>query len=133
MKGQMFIVTIVFLVGLIFSVQQILFQYSYLDVPASYQKYDYYLTMDVREMIIDTITASPSCEEARHRIDDVLLFMNKQATRGYSVKIDARFNCSRWYNKPGEQAPVNVSIIITGTELEMMDNLWIYSNGYYSS
>ena len=57
-KGQMFIVTIVFLVGLVFVVQQILLQYSYVDMPSSYKETDYYLLKSIEGVATQAVMMS---------------------------------------------------------------------------
>jgi hypothetical protein len=100
MKAQMFIVTVVFLVGLIFAVQQALFQYSFLDLPAQSEKNDYYIFNNVKDMVIQGISTAKNCTEAVQNMEEIKAFMNKQILKGgYVLETIYKFDCANWHTQ----------------------------------
>jgi len=128
-KGQMFIVTVVFLVGLVFVVQQILLQYSYLDVPTSYKEDDYQLMKGAESIIIRAVTKASTCAEAEKNLEESLLFLGEQTTGGHSLKVDYSINCTNWNNVYPEPGPVTAKIMITSEKAESINNIVLYSEG----
>jgi len=125
----MFIVTVVFLVGLVFVVQQILLQYSYINIPSSYQESDYHIMISTENMITKAVTMASSCSEASKNIEESLLFVGEQTTSGYSINVEYYMNCTNWNNAYPDPAPVPVTIKITSENTETINKLVIYSGG----
>lgn len=109
-KGQMFIVTMVFLTGLIFSVQQIMFHYSYLDVSKPFQRTDFYLLKNVEDIFGQTISSSTTCPEALSNLEELHHYLYREDLGGYALELT--------YN--GQKAPnLNCSAWPAGTVLEL--------------
>ena len=95
MKGQMFIVTMIFLVGLIFFVQQTLFGYTALDLSDPFQEDDYYIIKNIEDGVDEIIGTSSTCEEADEKIWDFIEFVRRQnIKRGIEPELGYRLNCS---------------------------------------
>jgi len=69
-KAQMFIVTTIFLVALIFSVQQLMFQYSFFDAPLYSSGDDYYIFNNIKDVINSTFLES-HCGDINNNIDEI--------------------------------------------------------------
>jgi hypothetical protein len=128
-KGQMFIVTVVFLVGVIFIVQQILLQYSYIDVQSSYKETDFHLMKSVEDVATQAVTVASTCTEAEKNLEESLLFLGEQTIGGYSLDVSYEVNCSNWGNTYPSPGPVSATIKITSEKTETKTDLIIYSEG----
>lgn len=96
----MFIVTMVFLVSLIFTVQQTLFQYVAVDTADVYDNYDIYLLNNLRDIFDDTLQLSPDCVNATVNIQNLGIYLDQPIFRdGYVVDFGGTLNsidCSNW-------------------------------------
>lgn len=131
-KGQMFIVTVVFLVGVVFVVQQILLQYSYLDLPSSYQHGDFHLMRSAEIITTRAVTVAGTCTEAEENLKTSLLFLAEQTAGGYSLDVDYSVNCTNWDNKFPEPGPVTANIRITSESSETTNTMVVYSKGAHA-
>jgi hypothetical protein len=128
MRGQMFVLTMVFLVGLIFVVQQGFinwFSYS-VEFSAGMQKDDFYVLDNMKAMAEQTMSTSLSCEEARTNMDDLRNFLYSRLTSGYFLEFNYRLNCLYWNNGPPSPAPLNLTIQITGENTDTSGSFLIY-------
>ncbi|MFQ5647977.1 MAG: hypothetical protein ACE5FW_01960 [Candidatus Aenigmatarchaeota archaeon] len=92
-KGQMFVVTMVFLTGLIFAVQQLLFQYSLVDLSEPMQRTDLYLLESagsIFNITMEGLDCADSGSVARTLQDLVELdtWLARQTFRGYSLELE---------------------------------------------
>lgn len=88
MKAQMFVVTMVFLVGLIFTVQQIFFQYRLIDLPLSSQGDDSYLTESIKDSYQETVLTVTNCASLNASLQRLEAFLLQNAGKGgYSVEL----------------------------------------------
>ncbi len=131
MKGQMFIVTMIFLLGLVFMVQQLLLGYSSLDMPSNFRGNDYYLVNNVKGILEQSLSSSVTCAEAEEKIDEVVVFLSRHVTGGYSVDISfnstPKVECANWNNEPPNPAPVNAEIRILSEKSELREKFAIYN------
>ena len=126
----MFIVTLVFLVATIFTVHQILLQYSYVDMPASFQQTDYHLMKSVEDVVTRSVTSTGDCDQAKKNLGEIFLFFGGQTVGGYSVVLDYSVNCTYWENSPpDEPGPVNAKITLTSEKTETTNRIVIYNIG----
>lgn len=101
-KAQMFIVTLVFITGMIFSVQQMLFQYSSLDIADSIKKEDIYLMETVADMFNRTLLHTQNCSLALERLREVDSFLRKRVRGKYILELKyngkprPNLNCTRF-------------------------------------
>ena len=70
-KGQMFIVTMVFLIALIFSVQQLLYHYTVIDLSIPSRTTDAYLLDNMESSFQAALDSSDDCLEARKNVKEV--------------------------------------------------------------
>ena len=124
LKAQMFIVTVVFLVGLIFTVQQILFQYSFLDAPSNFEKNDYYIFSDVKDIINQTIKTAKTCDEAEQNMEEVITFLDEQSIDNYILEIAYQFNCTNWNT---DNYVLNLTITLRAADSETTGNYVFYN------
>lgn len=119
-KGQMFIVTMVFLTGLIFAVQQIIYQYSFIDPADPMQRDDSPLFFAIRDAYNDTISSAPACGRANASVQQLHSWLMASAMGPYSLEL--RYNglaspdldCSKW----GSGDVLVLSVRITGPVTE---------------
>lgn len=91
----MFVVTMIFLVGLIFFVQQALFGYISLDLTEPFQEDDYYVKQNIRYAVDEMIGMSSTCPEANEKIYEFIDFVKREVVkRGYELEGDYLLNCS---------------------------------------
>jgi hypothetical protein len=127
-KAQMFVITMVFLVGLVFVIQQGFinwFSYS-MGFFADIQKNDYYLLDNVKTMAEQTMENSQSCTEARESLNELKSFLQSRVFSGYFLEFMYRLNCANWNNNPPSPAPLNVTIHITGENIDTSGNFFLY-------
>ncbi len=121
----MFIVTIVFLVGLIFTVQQCLFQYSFLDLPAHSERNDYYIFSNVKDVINQTIRTAKTCAEAEQNAEEIESFLDKQIIRGgYILETIYKFDCANWDT---ENSLLNLTINLKGADTDTKGTFYLYN------
>jgi hypothetical protein len=127
-KAQMFIIAAIFLVGLIFSVQQLLFQYTALDISAPLRDNDIYLLKNTKNIINQTIKTTPECEDFSKKMEELNDFLNTRIPlRGYVLSIKYRLNCTYWANTYPNNAPLNLTIQITGKGSETSSTVYMYN------
>lgn len=127
-KGQMFIITMVFLVGLVFVIQQGFmnwFSYS-IDYSSRMQMSDYYLFENMKSMARTSLMAASSCSEARDNLNELSTFLNTNVIKGYDLDFTYRINCAYWGNTPPNPAPLNLTIHIRGEDTDTYQNLFLY-------
>lgn len=91
-KAQMFIVTMVFLTGLIFAVQQLLFQYTLIDLSRPLQQTDFYLLSSIGDIFNLTIyglncSNLNSREQVLNNLVELDAWLNRQSFGGYSLEL----------------------------------------------
>jgi len=126
-KAQMFIVTMLFLVGLIFTVQQLLFQYSALDLSSPFRQNDIYLLENMKNAVNRTIKSTPDCPDFSQKMDELDSFMRSMGPKeGYALSIDYTLNCTHWNNPPPSDPPLNITMHIAGKGLDTYSRLAMY-------
>jgi hypothetical protein len=126
-KAQMFVVTMIFLMGLIWVVQQNLFGYSFLDFSKPLQEMDYYLFKNVKDVVTLGLKTSVDCTDAKENLEELVYFLNKELISGYSLDLKYKLNCTYWNNTPPLPAPLNLSIHIIGKETDTTGSFEIYN------
>ena len=95
MKAQMFVVTMIFLAGLIFFVQQALFGYTALDLTEPFEADEFYTNENIRDIVDEIIEGSATSEEANEKILEFTDFVKGEVVkRGYELKGDYLLDCS---------------------------------------
>lgn len=123
----MFVVTLIFMVGLIFTVQQALFRYSELDLSAPFIEGDSYFIRNTIEVFNDTVRNSGSCAQAEVNLKELsYVLAEKSAERGFSANLVYDLNCSLWGNQPPQAAPVTLNMQIEGKGVTSSGTKYFY-------
>jgi len=128
MKGQMFILTIVFLVGLIFSVQSLLLSYSYIDLSQGPQTSDSNIIMVISEAIRETIETTDFCSDAQGNLNELNTHIVTGMLSLYDIDISYSINCGRWDNPYPDPPPVEADVRIVGEATDTEAGLVFYHN-----
>lgn len=114
-KGQMFVVTAVFLTGLLFAVQQVLLTYSLLDLSRPMESREHYMVKNVLDSVGETITASGDCLEFERNLNWLLMTLEQDySSEGYVLDTSYYLDCSRWDNEYPAPAPFSMSVTMLG-------------------
>ncbi len=109
----MFIVTMIFLAGMISAVQILLLAYSTMDASETLSNNDLYLLNNLKDVTNQTLTSAENCEEFKTRLKELKTFLaDTYGSFEYVTDIDFSVNCDNWNNTPPEDAPVTVSLEI---------------------
>jgi hypothetical protein len=111
-KGQMFIVTMVFLIALIFSVQQLLLKCSSLDLSAPSKAKDAYVVENMEPIFQAALDSSEDCEEARANVGELSDLITRTIKGGYSFDISEDIECTP---SGGWPPPPELTILVTVT------------------
>jgi len=125
MKGQMFILTIVFLVGLIFTVQSLLLSYNYIDLSQASQTSDANILRTVSSAIQDTVEKTESCNDVRDNLDELSNEIGTGMLAIYDIRISYVIDCGDW-NNPSGNPHVEADIKILGEKTETNATLPFY-------
>jgi hypothetical protein len=126
-KAQMFIVTTLFMIGLIFTVQQLIFQYTALDLSAPFRENSIYLLRNTKDVINATIRSTPDCADFSAKMKELKDFLDRRVPYGgYSLAIDYKLNCSKWTNAAPQPSPLNVTLQIVGKTSETASRVYLY-------
>jgi len=131
-KAQMFIVTIIFLAGLVFTVQQLLLQSAAVDAPSSFPKTDYYIT----ESLLDSINATvqvyrQNCSILTSELNILEDFTETRSrNRGFLTELTIEvkplgLNCDRFTSIEY----VNTGIFIKGSGIESSNSFCFRYSG----
>ena len=85
MKAQMFIITIVFLVGLVFAVQTNLAAYSFLDVAEVFQNSDGLLLKGIKDAYRNA--GSVDCAQSIINLDELTTTLNGAVIQGTAIEV----------------------------------------------
>ncbi len=117
-KGQLFLVAIVFLIGLIFVIQQALFQYSSIEISEPFQRRDIELLNNMLETVNETIKKTYICNETKdsfeNKMEELKASLLEEHGRVYSIEIGYVINCSNWNNSPPNPSPLNMTVSVSG-------------------
>ncbi|MFH1294782.1 MAG: hypothetical protein ABIH90_02460, partial [Candidatus Aenigmatarchaeota archaeon] len=122
MKGQMFIITMVFLMGLVVFVSQLLLSYSIVDVSDIPDRTGVFVVEEYNRMINDTIQSSRNCTDANNSIKEMNSFLGRLVTEGYHSQIlyDKQLvpdvDCQKFNDLTGTEKLFDVDMeVITGS------------------
>lgn len=115
-KGQFFVVSIVFMVGMIFAVQQVLFNYSRVDMSSPFEIRDAEVFDSVVGVVNRTVKESFYCNDTKDgfqgRLDKLKASLLEEFGREYSIEILYNLDCSKWGNSPPNPAPLSLSLSV---------------------
>lgn len=87
-KAQMFVITMVFLAGLVVAVQQILIQYSELDISRAFGRTDSQLLENIRDGFNRTMGSSECCPVALERLEEMDGFLSRRGSGSYFLELE---------------------------------------------
>lgn len=129
-KGQLFLVAIVFMVGMIFVVQQALFQYSTIKMSEPFERKDAGLFNGMVEVVNKTIRETYNCNETKDSFEDKMeelkISLLEEHGRIYSIEIIYDLNCSNWNNIPPDPGPLKIMISVASLGSDTRGNFEFY-------
>jgi len=126
-RGQMFVVTTVFLVGLIFVVQQLLFQYASVDPRTGFQFNEYGLVKGVRDAANAALAGSADCGALKANMEVLKSFLDsRSASAGYAIEFSYVIDCQSFGNSPPSPAPLNITVRILGSDIDSTSRFSLY-------
>jgi hypothetical protein len=128
MRGQMFILTMVFLVGLIFSVQTLLLSYSYVDLSRVTQDSDANVMRVLVAAIQDTVEETESCSDVSGNLKELNVAIGTGMLATHDIEISYNISCGRWQNQYPALPPVETDMRITGERTETEARFSFYHN-----
>jgi hypothetical protein len=126
-RGQMFVVTTIFLVSLIFVVQQLLFQYASVDPKEGFQYNEYGIVKSIRDAANATLANSGYCDALAANMEILNSFINsRSASTGYAIEFSYALDCSAFGNSPPSPAPLNVTVRFLGSNIDSTSRFSFY-------
>jgi hypothetical protein len=129
-KGQMFIVSVVFLIGMIFVVQQALFNYSSIDMASPYSVRDEEIFANILGVVNRTMAETHFCNETKDgfsmRMERLKASLLEEFGREYTIEIAYQLNCSAWDNAPPQPAPLSLTLSVGGQGRDTRGNFVFY-------
>lgn len=121
-KGQMFVVTAVFLTGMLFAVQQAMLSYTLIDMSSPFHGRENSMIMNFVDVVnqsiitqIDTGDPNEDCLEFESNLKIVMAAMKDRMT-GEGIMVDTihSLDCANWLNAHPASAPLNLTLIFSG-------------------
>jgi len=133
-KGQLFLVAIIFLLGMIFAIQQALFQYTALDISEPLHSDETYLIRNIVNLVNRTIKDTYYCNDTVGSFEDEAKRIKKmlqdvQGSGIYSFDMAYDIDCSKWFNSPPDDPPLVLAISVTGFGRETGGRFSMYHMG----
>jgi hypothetical protein len=125
-KGQMFVITMIFLAAMIFTVQSLLFTYNEIDLSHPPQNLDAYVVENMETMFQKALDSSTDCLEVK---DNILLLKNIISDKigsGQEIKVTGNINCSSGGGWPSTGPDLGIQILITRESGETWSSLELY-------
>ncbi len=117
-KGQMFILTMTFLIAMFFTVQTLLFRYSEADFTSPIQNVDAYMIDNIEDAFQSALNSSQDCETARNNVITLRNTIGGGIRSGREISITGDINCTGgggWSASPPELT-IQVMIVSGGGE-----------------
>ena len=106
-KGQMFVLTMIFLMGMVFVVQQVLFTYSSVDLVAGLNS--------LRDTAEQTVITTSDCADVGKNLNEFEGFFRSHVMESeFVVSADHELNCGNWDNFPPAPPPVVMTVYVKG-------------------
>ena len=133
-KAQMFVVTAVFLTGLLFAVQEAMLTYAYIDMSGIFKSRENYMLMNLIDGINESARGPDDdisgCHEFEKNLKELILLAGSDINmQGYHIEVYYDLNCSYWNNTYPGKAPLRLTMIFIGT-YDASGTLQFYHNQY---
>jgi hypothetical protein len=123
----MFVVTTVFLVGLVFTVQQLLFQYTSVNPKDAFLMNEYGIVKSVRDAVTTTMHGSATCQDFKNNMGVLESFLDKRgAITGFSIELKHNVTCEYWGNAYPDPVPANISVRVLGGKVDSTTKFGVY-------
>ena len=109
-KGQMFVITMIFLITMVFAVQSYLFTYAKLDLSTPLQARDTYTIKNIESAFQTALDSSTECEIARRNIIDLEGVLDRSIKGGQEVQITGSLDCPGGGWPPPPQLTLDILI-----------------------
>lgn len=123
-------VAVVFIIGVIFVVQQSLFQYSTIEMTEAFASRQVELFRNVVDEINETIRDTYYCNETRdsfqQRIEKLKTSFLEEHGREYSIEIVYALDCSYWLSSPPSPSPLRTTVSVSGQGKEARGTFDLY-------
>ncbi len=97
--GQMFILTVVFLVGMVFALQQVFLQYAFFDLPGDAGRTSYPLLAAVATGLNRTVQQATTCEELATNMEEFTAVVEREVLSGFALELEAAADCTGFTQK----------------------------------
>lgn len=131
-KGQMFVITMVFLVAMIFSVQSLLFGYSEADLTQPTQNTDPYSIVNIRDAFQSALGSSNDCPTARSNAITFRSLLTGSMKSGREITINGDIDCSPTGDWPAPPE-LTLDVMISSERGETWTNLEMSRSGVPSA
>ncbi|MEE9323659.1 MAG: hypothetical protein V3U72_03865 [Candidatus Aenigmarchaeota archaeon] len=129
-KGQLFLVAIVFMIGMIFVIQQTLFQYSSVEMSRPFVGRDVETLNNIIEAVNETIRETYYCNGTKDsfedRISEMKISFLEEHGRAYSMDILYDLDCSNWNNLPPGPSPLEITISVISSGMDTRGTFEFY-------
>ena len=123
----MFVLTMIFLMGVVFVVQQVLFTYSAVDTSSGTGSDDYYIMKSVRDAAEQTVIGASDCGNASRNLNEFEGFFRSHVMGGgFVVSADHELECGNWNNLPPAPPPVVMNVYVKGKGLDSSARFDLY-------
>jgi len=124
-KAQMFVITMIFMVGLIFTVQNLLFQYTALDLSLPFRENSIYILKNTNDIINKSIKTTPDCVDFSAKMVELKNFLDKSVPRGtYSLSVSYKMSCANWNSLTSP--PMNLTVNVIGKSADTSARIYMY-------
>jgi len=121
----MFVITMVFLVAMIFSVQSLLFGYSESDLTQPTQNTDSYAIENMDDAFQSTLESSNDCPTARSNVITLRSLLSSNIKSGRETRISGDIDCSSTGDWPAPPE-LTLDIMISSERGETWTTLDLY-------
>jgi hypothetical protein len=124
-KGQMFVITMLFLIGLVFFVQQLILQYNSLDLSSPFRQNDFYILDNTKDLVNLSIKSTPDCAVFSRKMEEFKDFINTRIAKvDYDLSLSYTLDCAYWNLRTSP--PLNLTIRILGRGSETTSMVYMY-------
>ena len=95
----MFILTVIFLIGMIFALQQVFLQYAFFDLPETARDTPQYLMAGLERGLNTSVQSAGDCVGMQRTVDELKATAEQQLIGGFSVQLDTQLNCTSFAQK----------------------------------
>ena len=127
----MFLVSFVFAVGLIFVIQQSLFQYTDIDISEPSNINEFRIMESTLEVINRTIINTDSCDSGKEsftkKMEELKTFFGRETIRKlYQLEVLYQLDCTFWENSRPAESPLNLTIRLNGPKIKSYGSFALY-------